>query len=332
MYKLYLVTGATGNLGSAVIRTLLKKGGRVRALILPDDPQEKNLPEGVEVFHGSVEDRTSLSEFFSADLRNACVIHCAGLITIASRPPAKLMSVNVDGTRNVMELCLEKNAARVIYVSSVHAIPENKDGTVVDETDIFSQEKIRGSYAKSKSAAKAIALGAAQKGLNVSVVFPSGILGPFDRGRGNVSATILAYCRGKLPAAVRGGYDFVDVRDVADGIVACAELGRAGECYILSGHYATLRDILESIRPLINGKRLYYMRLWFVKMLSPFFEFASLLQKKPMFLTPYSAYVMGCSARFSSGKAEKEFGYSPRSLHSTLVDIVLNFKAQGLID
>lgn len=322
MFRKYLITGATGNLGLELTRRISEQGAEVCALLLPRDKQEYLLPAGVTVCYGDVGDKMSLADFFSGDLGEACLIHCAGLIAIASCPPKNLRRINVDGTRNIIELCAERGVGRVIYVSSVHAIPEGGKGHVIRERAAFSPSAVKGHYAKSKAEATAIALSAARRGLNLSVVHPSGILCPSDKGTGNVSATILSYCRGTLPLAVKGGYDFVDVRDVADGILSCAEKGHSGECYILSGQYATLQDILEYVRKVFCGKPVLYLPLWVAKLIAPFYELISLLKKKPLFLTPYSVYTLGSNACFSREKATTELDYHPRELTETLQDIL----------
>lgn len=329
MFEQYLITGATGNLGRELSRALLERGARVRALVLPGDSGEGLLPADVSVCHGDVGDRVSLAGFFAGDLGRACLIHCAGMISIASRRPPHLWRVNVSGMQNIIELCREHGVGRVIYTSSVHAIPEAKGGAVIRECSSFLPDSVKGHYAKSKSAATAIALEAARRGMNLSVVHPSGILCPSDEGWGNISAAISAYCRGKLPLAANGGYDFVDVRDVVDGILSCAERGRSGECYILSGHYATLRDILGYIRQAIHGKPVLYLPLWLVKLISPLCEWISILKKQPLVLTPYSAYTLGSNARFSNEKAAAELGYHPRSLSATLDDVLVGMRKRS---
>jgi len=331
VFSIYLVTGATGNLGREIVRTLLGRGARVRALVMPGDRAAAGLPGDVRVFRGDVADEASLSAFFEGELSQACLIHCAGLISIASQAPPTLRQVNVEGTRNVLSACRAHGVGRVIYVSSVHALPEGERGAAIRETDAFSPDPVRGHYAKSKAEATAIALLAAREGLNLSVVHPSGILSPDDAGRGHTASVILSYCRGGLPFAAAGGYDFVDVRDVAEGILACAARGRAGECYILSGHYATLRDILGHVRRRIGGRRVVCLPLGLLRLLAPAFERYSLLRKRPLFLTPYSVYTLGSNAVFSHDRATAELGYQPRALADTLDDILAAFSGKQLI-
>src|SRR5699024_9363621 len=111
------------------------------------------------------------------------------------------------------------------------------NGKIMSEISEFSPEKVSGWYAKSKAKATALVLDAAKKGLNASVIHPSGIIGPGDIAMGSTTSMLISYCEGKLPVSVKGGYDFVDVRDVADGVIACCEKGERGQCYILSGEY-----------------------------------------------------------------------------------------------
>lgn len=330
-YSFYLVTGATGYLGRVITDKLRAHGAYVRALVMPDDKTADELPPGTEIKYGRVDDAASMEGFFAGDLSGACLINCAGIISIATRRDPMLKKVNIDGARNVIDLCMERGVARVVHVSTVHAIPAKPYGETITEAKEFSPLFVRGHYAKSKAAATQYALDAAKKGLDISVVHPSGIIGPYDGGRSNIAAAVISFCKRKLPAAVRGGYDFVDVRDVADGIISCAENGRAGECYILSGHYASLPDIFGHLSRIGYGREPRYLPLWFVKILSPFFELDSLLKRKPLFLTAYSAYTLGCNAVFSHKKATRELCYSPRSLKRTLDDMAAWLCEKGLI-
>ena len=118
---------------------------------------------------------------------------------------------------------------------------------VITEDCEFSPGLVDGDYAKSKATATELVFAAAERGLNTSIVFPSGIIGPGDLQGGSFTSMAKSFLAGKLPLAVRGGYDFVDVRDVANGILACSESGEPGKGYILSGHYVTIRKMLQLV-------------------------------------------------------------------------------------
>ena len=123
MRKLYLVTGATGHVGTALIDELLRRHEIVRAFVLPG--RGKLLPQGVEFVEGTILDEASLIPFFDrSGFDSVTLIHCAAMITVASRPNPMVWNVNVIGTENVMRQAVRAGVERVIYVSSVHAIPE----------------------------------------------------------------------------------------------------------------------------------------------------------------------------------------------------------------
>ena len=246
MKELYLVTGATGHLGNTVAHRLARAGRQVRALVLPGEEHAPQLPGGAVA--GDVRSPASLEALFAgAEGRDVTVIHCAGIVSIASRFDQNVYDVNVTGTKNVVDACVRRGVKKLVHVSSVHALPEKPGGALVSETDVFSPGAVVGLYAKTKAAATAYALAARARGLDVRVVHPSGICGPYDYGHGHLTQLVQDFCTGRLAAGVDGGYDFVDVRDVAAGILACCERGRPGECYILSGRYCTVRDVLAML-------------------------------------------------------------------------------------
>ena len=210
----------------------------------------------------------------------------------------------------------------MIYVSSVHAIPEKPKNCVITEDCEFSPGLVDGDYAKSKAAATEMVFRAARQGLNVSIVFPSGIIGPGDVIGGSFTSMAKSFLTGKLPFAVRGGYDFVDVRDVAKGILACAESGESGKGYILSGHYITIRRMLQIVGK--AAKRIYRpicLPLKIAGLAAPFFERRCLKEKKPLFFTPYSIAVLGSNGRFTHAAATERFAYRPRPIEETLRDM-----------
>lgn len=323
MDKLYLITGAAGHLGHNLAQMLTRRGEKVRGLILPGE--HHGLPPQMEICRGNVCEKASLSDFFNtAGYDCTVLIHAAAVVTIQSKRDENVWKVNVNGTGNVLALCAEHHIDRVIYVSSVHAIPERPAPEIITETDLFSPDAVKGQYAKSKAAAAKLALDAAERGLNLSIVHPSGIIGPGDfNGRNHLVKTIRAAAQGKLPVGTMGGYDLVDVRDVASGILDCAERGQAGQCYILSGHPCTIKELLRSIAAITGRKppRLY-LPLSVASIFAPIAERASLLiGGKPLY-TPYSIDTLGTNYSFSHQKATQAWGYAPRSLAQTLRDTV----------
>ena len=161
---------------------------------------------------------------------------------------------------------------------------------------------------------------------------PSGICGPYDYGHGHLTQLVQDFCTGRLAAGVDGGYDFVDVRDVAAGILACCERGRPGECYILSGRYCTVRDVRAMLHRITGRRRVRVMLpLWLARAAAPLSEQYYRLLRQPPLYTAYSLYTLSSGARFSHAKAARELGYTTRPFGTTLADTVAWLRRQGRI-
>ena len=322
MFDQYLITGATGFLGRAVAEELVRRRAQVHALVLHNDPYIHLLPKEVHTVVGDVCVKNSLADFFADAGSRTCVIHCAGVVSVASRPGSKLYQVNVGGTWRVLRQCMKRNVGRLIHVSSVHAIPEKPKGCIITEDCEFSPGLVDGDYAKSKATATELVFDAAKRGLNASIVFPSGIIGPGDIQGGSFTSMAKSFLSGKLPFAVRGGYDFVDVRDVASGILGCAMSGKSGEGYILSGHYITVKEMLDIIGKAAGlHRRPLCLPLGLAKLAAPYYEKRCIRKKKPLFFTPYSIAVLGSNGYFSHKKASGVLSYKPRPIDETLRDM-----------
>ena len=241
------------------------------------------------------------------------VIHTAGIISIENNVSEKLRQVNVGGTKNIVDLCKEYKVKRLVYVSSVHAIPEGEKSETLTEISHFSPDEVIGGYAKTKAEATQIVLDAAKEGLNAVVVHPSGILGPYDNSGNHLVQLVKDYIKGKLPACVKGGYDFVDVRDVAAGCLLAAEKGRQGECYILSNRHYEIKDILAIAKTICGGKRIPVLPMWMAKMAEPFLRKTAEIRKRRPLYTKYSLHTLTANDKFSHEKATKELGYHPVS-------------------
>lgn len=330
MEKIYLVTGANGHLGSTIINLLLKEKKNIRAFVLENDVLHLN--KKVEIIRGNITDKKSIYPLFK-DLENkeVIVIHCAGIVTIASKFDQKVYDVNVVGTKNIADVALEYKVKKFIHVSSVHAIVEEKN-KIIKEVDKFYPDKVEGLYAKTKAEASNYILDMSKKGLNAIVVHPSGIIGPGNYGKGHLSQLIIDYLNNRLTAIVKGGYDFVDVRDVADGILKAIEKGRVGECYILSNRYFEIKEIINLLHEVTNHKPIKtILPNWFAKLTAPIAELYYKILKQPPLYTSYSIYTLSTNSHFSHEKATKEIDYNPRDMKETLKDTVDWLKKIGRI-
>ncbi len=324
MKTIYLVTGAAGYLGNVIVGRLAAEGCDVRALVLPGDPAAAKLPGRVEICTGDLLDPEALERFFDtgADTERI-VIHSAGIVSTTSSFSQAMYDVNVTGTKRIVDQCFREQVRKLVYVSSVHAMPVLPKGQRMAETTVFSPEKVNGPYAKTKAEATAYVFEAVRKGLDASVVFPAGICGPGSYGNGHMVQLLVDYCRGRLPAGVRGGFDFVDVRDVADGVISCCRNGKKGEGYILSGRYVSVREMLDLFhRETGRKKTKWFLPIWVARIFVPFFWMHYRLWKKTPLFSGYSLYTLRCNADFSHDKASKELGYSVRPFPETVADTV----------
>ncbi len=331
MKRLYIITGAKGHLASTIIRYLKDTDCEIRGLILPSEQGIDH--ECISYFKGDISDIKSMQEIFT-NLKGykVVVIHAAGIISIERKVSPLLNKVNVLGTKNIITLCLEHHVHKLIYVSSVHAIPEKENLAAIEEVSLFSPDKVTGAYAKTKAQASQAVLDAVKQGLNAVIVHPSGIIGPYDTGNNHVVQLIKDYIAGKLPAGVSGGYDFVDVRDVAKGCIATVEKGEKGECYILSNRYCTIKELLEIMRFALSGPKKICIPLWLAKMVAPLFEcFAKITKQRPLFTT-YALYTLGSNGYFLHDKARKVLGYYPRNIQNTIVDTINWLQGKPLQD
>lgn len=314
----YFVTGATGHLGNVTTKKLVQAGHLVCVLLLPGEDLTPLQGTPVEIVHGDIRDKAFLqANIVSGDI----VIHMAGVIDVASKKNDLLMNVNVEGTKNVADVCAEQGV-RLVYTSSVHII-QPQEGIVLKEPVVFDETKISGAYAKSKTIATRYFFEKCKQGLDGCVVYPSGIIGPYDYKVSNVGQVICDHINYKLFAYVRGGYNFVDVRDVADGVIAAAQKGRAGEGYILSGDYCSVLDLICLINKKTGVAKIPpQIPLEFAKITAPLGElYYKLRGKKPSF-SAYSLQTLQDNCNFSHEKATKELGFHPRSVEQSVADAV----------
>ncbi len=322
MGEKYLITGAAGHLGNAIIQELSSKKVNVRALVLPGDLLADKLPPWVEIVYGDVCDPTSLDDLFNNPNQDDLIlIHAAGIVSITSKFNFNLHKVNVNGTKNIVKLSLENHVSRFIYVSSVHALSAPTGTQTITEIKAFNPDHVKGAYAKTKAEASQIVMDAISKGLNASIVHPSGIIGPYDYGNGHMTQMILDYYTGKLNTCIKGGYDFVDVRDVAKGIISCCHLGKIGECYILSNRYCSVKEILYTLHNISGKKEIKHtLPLWLAKAAAPFAEIYYSRKKQTPLYTSYSISTLSDNSLFSHKKADSDLSYTTRSLEVTLQD------------
>lgn len=331
MFLKYLVTGATGFLGRAVIDELRKENAEIFAMVMKDDPLAGELPAYVHIVFGDVCEITSMQKFFSYADPQTCVIHCAGIVSVASHPGDIIYRVNVGGTAHILHYCHRHNVGKLIYVSSVHAIPKKLRWTEITQDAVFSPDLVKGDYAKSKALATGLVWDAAASGLDANVVFPSGIIGPNDIAKGSITSMLQSFIAGKLPLAVKGGYDFVDVRDVAAGIVACAKKGQRGHGYILSGQSASIRDILDVVKKTLRIKRnVFYLPIRIAGLIAPLYEKRCLRKHRPLFFTPDAVAVLASGDQFCWKAAEEGLGYVPRKLEDSIRDMALWLWSQSI--
>ncbi len=317
MYKTVAVTGASGHIGNVVCRTLLESGYRVRALYHTHSDAIAGLP--LESFQGDVLNMADLEQLF-----DGCevVIHCAAIISIHGDPTGIVRSTNVEGTKMVLQACMNQGVKKLIHLSSVHAVKEQPLHEPYNEDRPYKTNKDF-AYDFSKSFAEQMLLSRpSESTTDVVIIRPSAVVGPFDFRPSEIGKVLRDFYNQKLPVLTAGGYNFVDVRDVAKSIVQAIDKGSNNEVYLLSGKYYTIKH-LAHIAESITGKRVPKLVLSFgmLKLFLPFFAlYAKLSKASPSFTKEAITALQNGHLAMDNSKAAAALGHSSRPLEESVRD------------
>ncbi|MEC0329409.1 NAD-dependent epimerase/dehydratase family protein [Paenibacillus macerans] len=330
---IYLLTGAAGFLGNNISRKLVSQGKKVRTLVLNGDPAVKYVPGEADVVYGDLTDLNSLESFFTVpENHEVVVIHCASLVTTSPQPSQKVYDVNVTGTKNIVDMCVAKQVKKLVYVSSTGAILEVPHGQVIREPETFFPDQVVGYYAKTKAMATQYVLEAVRgKDLDASIIYPSGISGPNDSAFGPFTSFVIRYCLGQMPAGVEGFFNAVDVRDLADGVIACTEQGRKGEGYILSNEMVSMRRMFDLISEASGAKRVETILTPEQMQDMPPNSFTQSEGGANLEALKFEIYNLTRNNQFSSDKARQELDFRTRPFQETIADTVEWLRSEGKI-
>ncbi len=323
--EITLVTGATGFIGSHVVRQLLLRGSRVRILARNSSRKTNIEAFGCEIAIGDLKDLTSLLRCVQGCRR---VFHVAADYRLWSRNPQEIYDNNVGGTRNLLSACCEAGVERVVYTSTVGTIGMRKDGAPADEESPVKLDDMIGHYKRSKFMAEQVAQEFAASGLPVIIVKPTTPVGAGDIKPTPTGKIILEFIKGRMPAYVDTGLNMVGVADVARGHLLAEEKGRVGERYILGGENWTLEEILDALAR-ICGRHLPRIRIpWTLALVAAYLDntlMGTILRREP--LIPLEGVRMARYKMFvSSEKARRELGYNPQPVQKALCEAVEYFR------
>ena len=322
-----LVTGASGHIGSNLVRELIREGRPVRVLIREDCRGVEGLD--VEKFKSDILDYPNL---LRAAQGSEVVYHLAASISIVGDRTGKVRRTNVAGTNNVVKACFEAGVKRLVFFSSIHAYSSKPADCPIDENRAPAGSNAA-VYDRTKAEGNRAVLESVRKGLDAVIVAPTAVIGPYDFKPSRMGSVLRKIRNQKFVALVGGGYNWVDVRDVVRGAMRAEKKAPPGAQYILSGKWCTVRKLAEIVHR-ESGVSLprFTAPLWMAGAAAPVGEMAArLLHKEPLF-TAEAVKTLRSHRQISGAKAEQELDYNPRPLEETIRDTMTWLEKAGMFD
>lgn len=321
------VTGANGHVGANLCRSLIAEGHQVKALV----HEHKDALEGLdlELVNGSINDREALRKLFK---NTEIVFHLAAVISIDGQKD-KLLRVNYEGTKNLIDTIKENGVRRLIHFSSIHALKHYPFDEPMDENRTLMTEGPTW-YEITKSRADKMVMEATKEGLDAVVINPTAIVGPNDFKPSLVGTVLIRLYKNSLPALVPGGYNWVDVRDIVQGAMAAMNNGRKGERYILGGKWVSVHDLALTVEK-VTGKNVnkFTIPTGLARIGVPFIKaYAQITGQEPLYTGESLTTLVEVNRKISCKKAETELGYRSRDLEITVRDTLDWFRGHHYID
>jgi nucleoside-diphosphate-sugar epimerase len=313
-----VVTGASGHVGANLVRILLNRGERVRALVHNDQRALEGLE--VEVVRGDICDPDRIRcAFRGADV----VYHAAGQVSILLSEWEALEAVNVGGARNVVDACLHCGVRRLVHFSSIEAFSDESPDALIDEASPRAKGSNAQPYARSKVEGEQVVREGIARGLDAVIVNPTAIIGPHDYRGGPMSDALLRLARGSLPFLVEGGFNWVDVRDVAAGAIRAAEAAPPAAQYILAGHWVSLRELAARLEEATGTPAPRWTApMGLARLGAPFITAYSHFTGRRALYTSASLRPLRSYRHVSPARATRDLGYRPRPFPETIADTV----------
>ncbi len=323
------ITGAAGHLGAALLRELYCRNIPVKALVRDQDIRSC---EGLhaEIVYGDMLQPGVLQNLFTG-----CdtVIHCAAVISVNGDKTGIVHRTNVDGTQLALDAALAAGVKRFIHISSIHAFQQQPTFEMLDEQRKNVTEKAF-AYDRSKFAGQQLALAANGINMEVIVINPTSIIGPYDFKPSLMGQVLIDLYKGKLPFIFNGGFDFCDCRDVANAIVNAIGMGRPGEIYLLAGKWYNLKQLAQFLSA-VSTKKISPIALskFAAKAGLPVVKLLALIKSQEPLYTNEAVEALFEGNRFiNCDKAKDELGYNCRPFEETIHDSFHWYKNNGYLD
>lgn len=323
------VTGGGGRLGNVLVRQLRARGDSVKVLEPGTTVPTSLSGVDVELVRGSVLDSRAVEALVEG---TDVVFHLAAKVDLDRDRDGSIHAVNVEGTRVVAQACLGRGV-RLVHCSSHHALERRPLDEPLDERKPLALDEPC-AYHRSKARAEQIVQELVrERGLDAVVTNPGSLVGPYDFEPSMIGRALLDLYHRRIPILLEVVSDYVDVRDVADGILRAAEKGRAGERYLLTGDVLELKDIVALWGELTSvpmPQRV--LPLWVGWTMVPFTILVARLTGKSALFTPGVLRASVSNRVVSHAKATQELGFQPRSVQAALAGALEFYRTQGWVD